>query len=901
MVNTDSLESFRKAYRALTDNPEPFPWQEELFLRFCKCDIPRDVVLPTGCGKTSAMITWLLALAHQARNGPEGVSLPRRLLWVVNRRVVVDQATSEAGKLKERLNDESRHDLEPVRMALRKLAAEGTDDLVGVSTLRGQFADNAEWRDNPARPGVVVGTVDMIGSRLLFCGYGRGFKSRPLHAGFIGQDALLVHDEAHLEPAFQHLIEAVEAEQKRCREFRRFRVMALTATSRGTTEDPFSLTEADRSNKEIRRRIEATKGIAFHPVEAENKVADEVLRRALDFKNSDRAILIFLRKVDDVQGVAAKLRKQGLHVHVGELTGTMRGYERDRMAETDAVFARFATDMAVTPVAGTVYLVCTSAGEVGVNMSADHLVCDLATFDSMTQRFGRVNRFGQGEARIEIVYSSAAIGQPIKSSESELELNERRERTLALLQELPRRQDGRYDGSPAALENLPAEDRQAAFSPPPTIPATSEILFDAWALTSVRQKMPGRPPVADWLHGITDWEPPQTYVAWRQEVEVITEDLKDTCAPEDLLEDYPLKPHELLRDTTHRVSEHLEKIVEGHPHVRAWLVDSGGNVSVRKLAELVSRDKPKKDVVDLADCTVLLEPGAGGLSAKGMLDGSAPFDDTREDYDVADKWFDEKGRPRRCRVWDSDEVPDGMRQVRVIYTDPGGDDELDDQERTSTPRSWRWYARPRSADDDGSRTARREQDWHVHTPAAERIAGDLVAKLGLHDPEASAVVCAAKWHDLGKRRDLWQRSIGNRDYPERVLAKSGPGAKGFRSGYRHEVGSLIDAASLPEFLRLNPDIQDLVLHVISAHHGRARPHFASGELFDHEFASELATEIGREVPRRFARLQRKYGRWGLAYLESLVRAADALASQELEPTQPESSDSAKVTASGTEP
>src|ERR1017187_129972 len=127
MVNTDSLESFRKAYRALTDNPEPFPWQEELFLRFCKCDIPRDVVLPTGCGKTSAMITWLLALAHQARNGPEGVSLPRRLLWVVNGRVVVDQATSEAGNLKERLNDESRHDLEPVRMALRKLAAEGTD------------------------------------------------------------------------------------------------------------------------------------------------------------------------------------------------------------------------------------------------------------------------------------------------------------------------------------------------------------------------------------------------------------------------------------------------------------------------------------------------------------------------------------------------------------------------------------------------------------------------------------------------------------------------------------------------------------------------------------------------------------------------------------------------------
>jgi len=40
------------------------------------------------------------------------------------------------------------------------------------------------------------------------------------------------------------------------------------------------------------------------------------------------------------------------------------------------------------------------------------------------------------------------------------------------------------------------------------LPVT-DILFDAWALTSVREKMPGRPPVADWLHGIAEWEEPQ--------------------------------------------------------------------------------------------------------------------------------------------------------------------------------------------------------------------------------------------------------------------------------------------------------------------------------------------------------------------------------------------------------
>lgn len=875
MTPINSLEFFRESYSALTGNPEPFPWQEDLFLRFCDCDIPKDLDLPTGCGKTSAMVVWLLALARQAQAGPEGVSLPRRLVWVVNRRVVVDQATSEAERLKQRLKEEGPRELDPVRAALRKLSVTNTGDLVAVSTLRGQFADNAEWRDDPARPAVVVGTVDMVGSRLLFAGYGRGFKSRPLHAGFIGQDALLIHDEAHLEPAFQELIVAIESEQQRCRDLRRLRVMALTATSRGTKDNQFTLTDADRKHEEIRKRIEAKKWIAFHPVDDEKKIATEVCQRALEFKDSGQAVLIFLRKVEDVQDVARRLPKE----KVQTLTGTLRGYERDKLAKDDAIFARFMRGMTLTP-KDTVYLVCTSAGEVGVDMSADHLVSDLTPFDSMTQRLGRVNRFGEGEARVEIVHYTATGDETSKKKPTvQLQFEEACQRTLSVLKKLPTGTNGCYDGSPAALGNLPPEDRQAAFTPSPTILATSDILFDAWALTSIREKLPGRPAVADWLHGITEWEPPQTYVAWRQEVELIsTPELLETYKPEDLLEDYPLKPHELLRDVTWRVSKQLEVIAGRLPAVSAWLVESDGRVRALKLVDTVSRDKQ----MNLADCTILLPPAAGGLK-DGMLNGGAEFDDAHGDlYDVSDKWVDEKDTPRRCRVWDSDEPPSGMRLVRAIDTRLDTDEEPDEEERESARRHWCWYVRPRSADDDGSWTAPREQKWDVHTQAAERFASELAARLSLSDPEASAIVLAAKWHDLGKRRKLWQRLIGNPD-PERILAKSGRNALFGRSDYRHEFGSLIEVSRLDEFLRLERDVQDLVLHVVAAHHGRSRPHFPSEEAFDPNYADEISAEIAREAPRRFARLQRKYGRWGLAYLESLVRAADALASQDTSP------------------
>src|SRR5204862_108536 len=114
------------------------------------------------------------------------------------------------------------------------------------------------------------------------------------------------------------------------------------------------------------------------------------------------------------------------------------------------------------------------------------------------------------------------------------------------------------------------------------------------------------------------------------------------------------------------------------------------------------------------------------------------------------------------------------------------------------------------------------------------------------------------------------------------LAKSGKKKQpfGLQEDYRHEFGSLLDAVNQKEFVELEdkPDLRDLVLHLIATHHGRGRPHFPSDEAFDPEPNGQDAAAIAAEVPQRFARLQHRYGRWGLAYLESLLRAADWAAS-----------------------
>jgi CRISPR-associated endonuclease/helicase Cas3 len=846
-------QEFGSVFIALTGNDNGhFPWQWALYQRFEKGDIPASCNLATGLGKTSVIALWLIALANNRQK------MPRRLVYVVNRRTVVDQTTTEVEKLRDNL------DRSGVGESLRQMCAipmQNDERPLAISTLRGQFADNREWSADPSRPAVICGTVDMIGSRLLFSGYGVGYKSRPLYAGFLGQDTLLVHDEAHLEPAFQQLLLEIENEQKRCADFRQLRVMELTATSRAET-DAFPNEQERLANEEhvtVQKRINARKEIVLHEVSDEKReLAEKIVQLALVHKDSRKAILVFTRKVDDVEKIVAKLEMEKQSVQ--QLTGTLRGLERDRMADprrSDGcpIFARFlpqpkpdvpeSEQWKVKPKNGTVYLVCNSAGEVGINASGDHVACDLTSYESMAQRFGRANRFGMcPDTRIDIVH-------PGECDDDEYERS--RALTLDLLKKL------HGDGSPKALGHLNASDRMAAFAPPPTVLPVSDILFDAWALTTIRDILPSRPKVEPYLHGISA-TPPETHVAWREEVGVMTDETLRMYDPGELLDAYPLKPHELLRDTTSRVFDRLKKLKAGD-ETPAWIVSDDEHVQVTTMGAIRAADQE-----DLQFRTVLLPPFAGGLK-NGMLTSDSPHAN-----DVADEWRDAAGELRR-RVWLGDEEPLGMKlQVEIVF--PNHEDEESEPEKV-----WLWFVRPRATDSPGAQS-NTPYPLQPHLNDAKTFADRIVGSLNLATDIAKAVVLGALHHDLGKRRRVWQNSIGNMSYPTEVWAKSGKRfAVGERSPYRHEFGSLLDIAEVPEFKALCPDVRELILHLIAAHHGRGRPHFPTEEAFD--FGKEV-TDVALEVPRRFGRLQRRFGRWGLAYLESLVRAADILASRKAE-------------------
>ncbi len=899
------MQNFEEMFKQITGN-KPFPWQHSLYNDFLEKRFPTPGNIPTGLGKTSIMVIWLLALAHHAAAGTI-LNYPRRLVYVVNRRTVVDQATREAEQIREAIR--CNPNLQDIFKLLCTLASTSNEIPLAISTLRGQFADNAEWREDPARAAIVIGTVDMIGSRLLFSGYGCGFKSRPLHAGFLAQDTLLVHDEAHLEPAFQQLVDSIKNEQIRANDFNCFHVIELTATSR-TGDTGFNLTDADLLDDEINKRVKANKRLTFVPMSTTEKLSDKIVKHALEkYKESNQAVLIYVRKVDDALKIAEQLEKEKQNIQT--LTGAMRGFERDALVK-HPIFVRFIRNSELTHQTGTVFLICTSAGEVGVNISANHMICDRTAFDSMAQRLGRVNRFGEDDANVDVFFYAGnpddvdineTEAQPpnltinnealnyaenkqnsLKANDSEkLKLKKAKdqsrydiacEKTHALLKTLPANPDDSYDASPYALWNLDPSKRFGAFAPAPVILPATDILFDAWALTSIRQKLPGRPAVAEWLHGISDWEPPETCIAWREEVGLLDNELHAQYNPQDLLEDYPLKPHELLRDNTKRIYENLKKLNAIKRNFPVWLVSDDGHVQIQNISTLIDLGEDR-----LKYKTVLLPPIAGGLQQNGMFNGNVSSDAS----DVADEWRDDKERQKRRRIWDDEPGPPDMRLVRVIdmRLEP---EEFDEDDETVSKRLWRWYVRPRDADDDGSKTALSEQRLEQHHALTLQYARSFASALKLNNTEAAALVFAAKWHDRGKARKIWQYAIGNYNYPGKVLAKSSNKMSAHElSDYRHEFGSLIDIKKDSEFRKLSAEAQELALHLIAAHHGRARPHFDKDEAVDAESKDDAITDISRETPRRYARLQRKYGRWGLAYLESLLRAADIMASQTNDP------------------
>lgn len=256
------MPDFDEWFQRATRN-QPFPYQR----RFAEKKLPQLVDVPTGCGKTAmAVLGWL----WRRRFRQDQAVIPRRLVYCLPMRVLVEQTVQNA-----------RTWLKNLDLLAENGQSSETLDKIAVYTLMGGDVDD-DWTLHPERDAILVGTQDMVLSRALNRGYAMSRFQWPRAFGLLNNDCLWVLDEAQLMGPGLATTAQLAAFQQKLGTFGKCRTLWMSATLQkewlhtvdfpSLEEEPFALSEEDRKQGNLKRRLEAPKrltllaGISISPL-----------------------------------------------------------------------------------------------------------------------------------------------------------------------------------------------------------------------------------------------------------------------------------------------------------------------------------------------------------------------------------------------------------------------------------------------------------------------------------------------------------------------------------------------------------------------------------------------------------------------------------------------------------
>jgi CRISPR-associated endonuclease/helicase Cas3 len=972
------LPSFSEFFRSLW-GIDPFPWQTRLAEQVGEGPWPEWITLPTGTGKTSVIDIAVYALARQAALPPSERHAPVRIVFAVNRRIVVDEAFDRAKSIAERLRSavgEPASPLHSVAAALHSLAGDTASPPLEAFPLRGGTFTERSWARSAFQPLVLSTTLDQLGSRLLFRGYGVSDQARPIHAALLANDALLILDEAHTATAFSQTLQGIARLRREASEDLRlpFQTVQLTATPPPDADQPFRLGPEDEVHPVISSRLRAPKPFETIPVpEAKGKARHKKLAEAMEehtkafLSQGHRRILVVVNRVATAEALLEALQPgrgaSAADCRIEILTGRLRPLDRDALVQSLAEIHQLKSGKP-EPEVPRLILIATQCIEVGADFDFDALLTELAPLDNLRQRFGRLNRYGRER------FSPAAIFAPEEATEGGNEdpiYGTALPKVWSWLGTL----ENRDFGLAALAPQLPTGDDLAALlAPTADAPILLAPHLDLLCQTSPEPHL--SPDPALYIHGPRIEFP---------EVGVILRDDLQNCAD-------PLEALRIARPlATEAASVPLYL-------ARQWLAspkpgqDESGDAPMRFPPPKDFEACPRLPVWRKGDAEWLTDPTAlrpGDIliiprDRRQSISCLLPLPETATDQFEAAHLiardriairFGERERESLAAALSEPAHTAFLELVAPCFETPE-----DDETWVFNPRIWkaslpeiarllaanlpsdhpqhglwRWAAWT----DGIGNISRKADDWKIVPYSNSNLPGILAMNLsrcgatpwpldpedlGRQGNEANREVplklhsagvatraqrngylleeglrtClrdAGRLHDIGKLDPRFQAllhgcflyAVTGRDH----LAKS---ARLFHpkrdallrealllpKGFRHELISARIAAD-SEALFDHPE-RDLLLHLIASHHGYCRGFAPVVRDEDFEpfeirvldfnavcpgYSSPLAS-IRDGVPARFWSLTRRFGWWGLAYLETLLRIADQ--TESANPTQP---------------
>jgi CRISPR-associated endonuclease/helicase Cas3 len=876
--------NFGEFYKAV-HGYDPFPWQSRLAEQVCAGEWPEAISLPTSAGKTASLDVAVFALACQANTAA------RRIFFVVDRRIVVDQTYRYSKELAHVLADAKSGILRQVADALRDIAQ--SERPLDVYALRGGMYRESAWARSPLQPTILTSTVDQVGSRLLFRGYGVSDSMKPVHAGLVGTDSLILLDEAHCAKPFEQTVRSVQNYQSWTSDLSSLQFVSMTATPAGNVTRIIRDEKEDQQHPVLGKRIAASKPaklVVAERAKGKNFTTDlvkELKKQADELVAEGGCVGIIVNRVRTARELAEALGEDAVL-----LTGRMRPLDRDRLF--DEKLQPLLTNAEGTP---PKFVVGTQCLEVGADFDFHALVTECASLDALRQRFGRLNRgANRTEAKAAIVIR---VDQTEDASDDPV-YGESLANTWKWLKS--KAAEDIFDfGIAAVRDELEGVDTEPLNAPSTDAPVIFPAHLDCWVQT---HPMPTPDPdPAIFLHGLQSGSP-DVHVVFRSDLGEDSEmwaEIVSLCPPSSS-EAVPVRISILKKWIAGESLVDPTSDIEGEP-------EEGDEPDVsRPRKVLLWKGNDSKIVTDPKDVRpsgVFVIPCSKeaeelGDFPYGLTDNSEEafqrsrdraalhitnnIDEQADDFDAQIK--------EAIQTRMTDPAPEWLARAVDALRDPRN--RLNEKHPrggwiVSSKRRLHQFDPVFLDDDDSSYSPGNAVLLEDHSRGVADHAKKFAEGCKL---DADLYAIAGLYHDLGKLDPRFQKLL--KGYAGgAALAKSGSFARRdwaihqYPKEARHE---LLSAAVLAQHTS-----EDLLLHLVATHHGSARPFAAPVQendapsrfdlrLFDlaqNELsAKQEIVQWNAEQSERFWRIVRKYGWWGSAYREAVFRLADHAQSRE---------------------
>lgn len=912
-ISMDQFTEFYSQVHREIGNGEriPHPWQQEVVSRIgvnhdAYVDIPA-IVAPTGAGKSFIATLHLFVCAVYPY-------APPRMVMVLPRRGLVDQVNEEISRIAEVIEVSSHPLVSSVREALfaRRSVhdARNKSQVVVTDTLRGGVHGRrgSSWADDPSVCTVLSATPHMAISTLLSRSFGFAPKRHSAYAGLFAVGTVMVFDEAHIQRQAVKTARSVaflvaQDSQRGGVTSQKLTVVEMTATPSDDMDTSLSVTVGDADVADpfspIARVLTAPKVVSVTRCSDAGKDIPETLAEsALEMRRSvgEGTLAVISNTVGSALKVTKILRKEGLRVV--PITGRVRGADRE------SLFAAFPGVLTSGGSPDVDVVVATQTIEVGIDADFHGMVTELASGDSLAQRFGRVNRHGKRSTPAPIV-----VVQPpdINKSNGVYSASD----LTGALQWIESLDEGK--ASPLAVKDVPPPVRKPERAvietfhrgdalrvllnsgQPPAVYDSPEFWFSDSLSNLPETRIVLRRGIKDMelstRAALLDALRPQDEECWNVSSGDAESILKSLWNKREDNSIYAID----VRNDGGNLTTFDGKDEDGKPVYSsvAWstvVVWAGGGVKMLDGGITVDGDSvggvPAKNGTGIArpvSVETMLHTEGNGVRTKVYLGGEVPIPSDSDKASAAEKWGSHEDAPywvaaRRAAGGGEDiggyvilgsRGDDGTPQWAVVV--PYTTDDTDN---------------PGSGDTSSSvSTSSAPVMLHNHRNDVAEACSNTATRCGVADSTVEAIRLAGLYHDDGKAHPGFQKLLKSGfvrgTAPDGDVAKS-PQNSPFNAqskttfnlprGWRHEQ---LSAAIAAKGLR-GSEHRELVAVLAGLSHGYGRltfPHGWSSLIGDSDIdAEDIFTDGTWE--QWVSDLTHTLGPWHLAWLEALVRAAD---------------------------